>query len=909
MKSKRRDRMGLELSSGSDRLRQRVSELEQRLAEAEQRDLRHQALLENSHAGYFLVDRDGYWRRANPAFCRMLGYDATEELLGHHFRETLFEEDLPATWGLFEQLIGGRPVRSGRIRRRRKDGTAGYYEFTANPVVVDDAVLGAEGFLLEVTQQHLAEQRLRENEAWLRQLLASMKDLVFVINASGHFQEQYPPASQDFYRQPEDFRGKHYRDCLPPDLAEQTAAAMAALDAGADLQTYEYGLEIRGRDQWFEVNASRIAGLEDRPPAYLFVVRNVTEHKLAIRELTRTTEELERYFNSSLDLLCVADAEGHFLRLNPQWESVLGYTVAELTGRSFLDLVHPDDLKSTLAALSELRQQKAVLNFENRYRCADGSYRWIEWRSRPQGNLIYAAARDITDRKRAEQELRKFKAIADASPHGYCILQADGTAIYANEAWASMHGYTSAELQGRPVSIFHTSRQMHRVKRLLERLRRDGHFTAQEVGHRRKDGSSFLTQMDAVLIRDDHGRPAFLAGMAVDITDRKRAERDKAAFEEGLRQAQKLEAIGTLASGIAHDFNNLLTAIFGYTDLARSVLPADHPAVSSLEMVDQSARQARGVINALLTFSRRQVTEKTATDLVGVVRDSLRLVRRLLPGSIEVITELPADQRIWIKADATQLQQVILNLSVNARDAMPAGGRLTVRLEPPTADGSQTRGEAVLHVSDTGCGIPRSIQSRILEPFFTTKPRGLGTGLGLPVSVSIIQEHGGRLEFSSRHRQGTTFTIRLPCCDPPRPDSAASGPSQPAAACQGLVILSVPDDHVRSIMTSCIRALGCDVLPVGEVADLLDAFRAHAETARVVVVDFDSQMAPVVDALIADEPALRSVPLVITCNRRYDRPSTASHQSLHVLLKPFQMTQLTNLISHLLTLPRVAGNS
>ena len=914
MESKRRDRRGPDPTSELNRLRERVAELKHllaerdiRLAEAEQAAVRHQALLEHSYAGYFLVDRDGYWRRVNPAFCKMLGYSAVEELLGHHFRDTLFEEDVPATEVLFEQLIGGQPIRSGRIRRRRKDGTAGYYEFTANPVVVDGEVMGAEGFLLEVTQQHLAERRLRDNEAWLRQLLGSIKDLVFVIDASGHFQEQYPLTSRDFYLPPDEFRGKHYRDCLPPDLAAETAEAMALLDSGAESHTHEYSLSIQGQTQWFEANASRIAGRDGGPHAYLFVVRNVTPYRQAILRLAQTTEELERYFSSSLDLLCIADSGGRFIRLNPEWERVLGYPVSELEGRSFLDLVHPDDRESTLAALTRLNAQEQVLNFENRYLCKDGSYRWIEWRSRPQGRLIYAAARDITDRKRAEQELRKFKAIADASPHGYCIIDLDETVVYANAAWASMHGYTPEELRGLRVSSFHTPRQMHRVNRLLERLRRDGHFTAEEVGHRRKDGSTFPTQMDAVLVRDDHGRPAFVAGMAVDITDRKRAEREKAAFEEGLRQAQKLEAIGTLASGIAHDFNNLLTAIFGYTDLARSVLPADHPALNSLEMVDQSARQARGVTNALLSFSRRHVTEKTVADLVAVVRDSLRLVRRLLPGSIEVIADLPVDQRIWIKADATQIQQVILNLSVNARDAMPAGGRLTVRLEPPPKATSPGPGQATLHLSDTGCGIPQAIQPHILEPFFTTKPRGLGTGLGLPVSLSIIQEHGGRLEFSSRPRKGTTFTIRLPCCDPPCRDQAAAGPPQTPPAGQGLVILCVPHDHVRSIMTSCIRALGCDVLPVGDIADLLNAFRAHAETVRVVVLDVDLQTAPLVDAALADEPALGSVPLVVTCSHRGELPTATPHPCLHVLPKPFQMTQLTNLISHLLTLPRVAG--
>ena len=270
----------------------------------------------------------------------------------------------------------------------------------------------------------------------------------------------------------------------------------------------------------------------------------------------------------------------------------------------------------------------------------------------------------------------------------------------------------------------------------------------------------------------------YIAAIVTDATQRRQ-------LEDQLRQAQKMEAVGTLASGIAHDFNNLLTAIYGYTELAKTFLPGDSPAVESLNMVEQAARQASGVTRSLLTFSRKAPGHKQVLNLTVVINDTVRLLRHVLPASIEVEQIIPPGFDGWVNADAMQLQQVLMNLAVNARDAMPDGGRLGISLhhEPATpAAGSAgpagaADGSAVLVVEDSGIGMSEETQARIFDPFFTTKPRGQGTGLGMAIIHGIITNHGGTIHVDSKEGRGTRVTVTLPRAEP-----APAPPSEPDAS-------------------------------------------------------------------------------------------------------------------------------
>ncbi|MFN5977973.1 MAG: PAS domain-containing protein, partial [Pseudanabaena sp.] len=282
---------------------------------------------------------------------------------------------------------------------------------------------------------------------------------------------------------------------------------------------------------------------------------DISDRKQTEEQLRESKEELERFFSVSLDLLCIADMEGHFCRLNRSWESTLGYDLAELEGRKFLDFVHPEDIAVTLESMSALSNQEAVIAFVNRYRCKDGTYRYIEWYSRPYGNSIYAAARDITNRKYAEEEIlekqRFIQKIADASPNIlYLYDLQEHRNVYCNREVSAVLGYTAAEIQAMGSDLF--TNLMHpddlpRIYGYYQKINasQDGDIFELEYRMRHINGEyRWLYSRDSIFSRDEQGHPKQTIGTAQDISDRKQSESALRNLSDRLTLAVKSAAIG-----------------------------------------------------------------------------------------------------------------------------------------------------------------------------------------------------------------------------------------------------------------------------------------------------------------------------------------------------------------------------
>ncbi|MBL1217775.1 MAG: PAS domain S-box protein [Planctomycetes bacterium] len=335
-------------------------------------------------------------------------------------------------------------------------------------------------------------------------------------------------------------------------------------------------------------------------------------------------------------------------------------------------------------------------------------------------------------------------------------------------------------------------------------------------------------------------------------TDRERAESELSQRDEQLRQAQKLEAVGTLAGGMAHDFKNLLTAISGYTSLAKRTMAPDHPAVRSLELVEQAAAQADGIIKSLLTFCQKAPASKRPFDLAVLIAESVRFLRHVLPSRIEVREEVScADGHgLWILGDQNQIKQVILNLAINARDAISRQGTVTLSAEE-VASKSTENGLIRLVVRDTGSGMEEDVSKRIFDPFFTTKSPDMGTGLGLAVVHGIVQDHGGTIRVASTPDVGTEFFLAFPCYrgskqGPGSPEAVEQDGAAATGALVGLgrtVHLLADDTLSTSIVAGELRAAGLVVRCIhdlSQASDLLDgaSLLAHSgASAPIVVVD------------------------------------------------------------------------
>ncbi|HJW14445.1 MAG TPA: ATP-binding protein, partial [Thermoanaerobaculia bacterium] len=242
-------------------------------------------------------------------------------------------------------------------------------------------------------------------------------------------------------------------------------------------------------------------------------------------------------------------------------------------------------------------------------------------------------------------------------------------------------------------------------------------------------------------------------GTMIDITERKR-------LEEQFRQAQKMEAIGRLAGGVAHDFNNILTAILGYSDLLGASLSASNPLREEVEEIRKAAERAAALTRQLLAFGRRQVLILEVLDLNLLVREMERMLRRVIGEDIEIRTRYDPELG-RVRADRGQLEQVLINLIINARDAMPSGGTITIETGNAELDGHHLPA-VMLAVGDTGCGMDAETRAHIFEPFYTTKEKGKGTGLGLATVYGIVEQSGGHVRVSSEPGRGATFRVFLP---------------------------------------------------------------------------------------------------------------------------------------------------
>jgi two-component system, cell cycle sensor histidine kinase and response regulator CckA len=327
----------------------------------------------------------------------------------------------------------------------------------------------------------------------------------------------------------------------------------------------------------------------------------------------------------------------------------------------------------------------------------------------------------------------------------------------------------------------------------------------------------------------------FTLGILRDITERKR-------IEEQLRQAQKMEAVGTLAGGVAHDFNNLLTVIMGFSQLMQVSLEDGDPLKQYAGQIVESSNRAAELTQSLLAFSRKKRIEPRLHELDQVITETGKLLKRLLPEDVALILEL-SDDKLAARVDVTQLDQVLMNLATNARDAMPRGGTLTIRTDRTRIEDAflhdhgfgRVGDYAKISVADTGIGMDSRTIERIFDPFFTTKEVGKGTGLGLASAFGIVKQHGGYITVTSAPSLGATFDIYLPLADE-MPAYRNSVATQIKGGTE--TILVVEDDaNIRGMLTKVLGSRGYTVLEASDGIDAIQVYVQNQEGIDLIILD------------------------------------------------------------------------
>ncbi len=473
--------------------------------------------------------------------------------------------------------------------------------------------------------------------------------------------------------------------------------------------------------------------------------------------------------NHAAESIVLVDAETlRFVEFNDATCNGLGYSREEFAALTLLDIQGALTPEESIQRVHDILRI-GHLRYENRYLCKDGTFRDVLTSSRAitvgDRKYLVGLGLDITERKRMENTLHdselKFKTILQTTNEGFWLVDNDAVICDVNPRLCEILGREREEILGRKFSSFVDEENRLILNRQLD-LREKGLPSVYEIAFSRPDGSHIFCRNSGTTFFDGAGKKIGAFGMITDISEQKK-------LEARIRQSQKIEAIGTLAGGIAHDFNNILGIIVGYAELARLKVPDDSKAVRNLEEILKAADRAKDLVRQILTFSRMGGYENRPVQVGLIVKEALKMLRSTLPSTIEIRQWVASNSLVL--GNSTQMHQVLLNLCTNAFHAMKEkGGVLEVSLLDVEVDEETASRNPGMHpgpclkltVSDTGYGMDAGVLDRIFDPYFTTKSKDEGTGLGLSVVHGIVHSHGGFITVASRVGEGSTFEVFFP---------------------------------------------------------------------------------------------------------------------------------------------------
>ena len=447
----------------------------------------------------------------------------------------------------------------------------------------------------------------------------------------------------------------------------------------------------------------------------------------------------------------------------------------------------------------------------------------------------YVAIRnDITERKRAEEQLREQATLLDNAQDAIIVRDLDDNVLFWNKSAERIYGWPRTEVTGRNIKGLVYKNSLTQYDEAKRRVIGQGEWQG-ELRQLTKDGKEIIVESRWTLVRDDRGDPKSVLVINTDVTDNKK-------IEAQFLRAQRMESIGTLASGIAHDFNNLLSPIMMSIQLLQARI-TDEDGQRLLAILQMSAERGAGLVKQVLSFARGVEGERITLQPRHLIKEIVKILKDTLPKSIEVEFEASEDLSV-VAGDATQLHQVLMNFCVNARDAMPGGGKLSMRAENVCIDDNYARmnleatpGQFVqITIADSGFGISPNIINRIFEPFFTTKEHGKGTGLGLSTALGIVKGHGGFINVYSEPDRGTQFKIYLPAAETPFSVQADSSRSLPVG--RGELILVVDDEMaIREITKGTLESYGYRAITASDGTEAIALYAQHRDEIKVVLTD------------------------------------------------------------------------
>jgi two-component system cell cycle sensor histidine kinase/response regulator CckA len=579
-----------------------------------------------------------------------------------------------------------------------------------------------------------------------------------------------------------------------------------------------------------------------RQDAVIVVARDITERKRSEERLYLLSQIVER----SPEMIGLGDPDGHITYANRAFLKALGYSEEEILGKHFSCTFSPRNPAALMAEI--VKGETKYLEGEGwqgeclRIRRDGTEFPVLLSRGAiktPEGRAVgtFGVSRDITERKREEEDIRRLAAIVESSFDAIMSTTLEGDVLTWNSGAERIYGYSAAEIIGRNIGIVVPAEQHEEVSVALGKVKQGEKLEQFETTAVRKDGKVIHILLTASPIKDASGRIVGISDIVRDISDGKR-------MEQMFRQAQKMEAVGRLAGGVAHDFNNLLGVIIGYTETLLDRIGHEAELRGQAEQIGKAANRAAALTRQLLAFSRQQVLEAKILNLDIVVAEVEKMLHRLIGEDIEILTLLNSSPGS-VKADQGQMEQVIMNLAVNARDAMPHGGKLII--ETSNVDASEEYAQShqpflagkyiLLTVSDTGIGMNQETKSHLFEPFFTTKELGRGTGLGLATVYGVVKQSGGYIWAYSEPGQGSVFKIYLPRVDQAALKIRPSGESVQLLRGTETVLLVEDEQSLRALTRDLLERSDYQVLEASSGDHALEVAERHGGPIHLLLTD------------------------------------------------------------------------
>jgi two-component system, cell cycle sensor histidine kinase and response regulator CckA len=741
--------------------------------------------------------------------------------------------------------------------QRRKDGQRRLLAWWCRALVdATGRVTGALSTARDVTESKRAEDKLRESEESYRCIFENSNVGESITQLTGEVQANRALCDLLGYS-PAELRHQRWQSLTHPEDVAPTQRMLDALLAGEQDSarfTKRY-LRKDGSVVWADVSTTLRRDQAGRPLCFMTMAIDITGQGRAEEALVASETRYRRLFEAAKDGILILDAAtGVVVDANPFLIDLLGCPRERLLGRAIWDLGFLRDVIANQDMFLELQQQEYVRYEHLPLSAVDGRHIDVEFVSNVylvnHEKVIQCSIRDITERTRADRELRESKQLLDSIVESVPLMlflkeAQDLRFVVFNKAGEELLGYDRKDLLGKNnLDLFPPDQAAFFMAKDREVLAAGQPLDIPEEPILTARKGKRLLHTRKVCIKGTDGVTKYLLGISEDITEHRRAEEARRGLDAQLTQAQKMESVGRLAGGVAHDFNNALGVILGHAELAMKRLEPGNPLLEDLAAIRDAALRSANLTRQLLAFARRQAIVPKVLDLNDAVPGTLRMLRRLIGEDIE-LAWIPGPGLWPVRLDPAQIDQLLANLAVNSRDAIGGVGNITVETKNTTVDEARSSGLAnglpgkyvMLTVSDNGCGMPMEVLDHVFEPFFTTKAVGKGTGLGLATVYGIVHQNSGFIDVVSEPGKGTKFELYFPRVAEGVVDAGASGTVEEPQG-RGETLLLVEDEAAMlDVIVDTLVDLGYSVLRAGRARDALDICRAHTGEINLVITD------------------------------------------------------------------------